>query len=319
MAASLSVSSPALQVPGSSLQVTVMVAVSALASGAVPSSSAASSRCEVFIGWLQSLKREHRRPVIPAPAPHSAPAPSNAVCGLHVHQTGVFKATQGHHAALPHLAQHAAIGVGNLRTIGQRLALGITGVDQPQAIVAGLEADLDDAAGAGCHALRAGLHFHVQRQIGGVQLHLVPAVRAGVRQHGIAVTGHRNAAAAAHLRALCAQRFHQCEALAQRRAEVDAAPVQHHAAGDTGIEAAAAVGMAVAGAEIGAAALVAGVGVVATAALAAIARQAVGQRALFAQVPVDAQLLLAAQAAVVVGGGGARRVGTAAQRYAQHE
>ncbi|KAG1241025.1 hypothetical protein G6F68_017091 [Rhizopus microsporus] len=138
-------------------------------------------------------------------------------------------------------------------------------------------------------------------------------------QHGIAVTGHRNAAAAAHLRALCAQRFHQCEALAQRRAEVDAAPVQHHAAGDTGIEAAAAVGMAVAGAEIGAAALVAGVGVVATAALAAIARQAVGQRALFAQVPVDAQLLLAAQAAVVVGGGGARRVGTAAQRYDQHE
>ncbi|KAG1434595.1 hypothetical protein G6F55_014511 [Rhizopus delemar] len=77
--------------------------------------------------------------------------------------------------------------------------------------------------------------------------------------------------------------------------------------------------MAVAGAEIGAAALVAGVGVVATAALAAIARQAVGQRALFAQGPVDAQLLLAAQAAVGVGGGGARRVGTAAQRYAQHE
>src|SRR5262249_24950815 len=159
----------------------------------------------------------------------------------------------------------------------QRLPVGIAGVDQPQAIITGLEADLDDAASTGRHTLQAGLHFHFQRQIGGVQLHLVPAVRTGIGQYGIAVAGHRNTAATAHLCRLRALRFHQREALAQRGAEVYAARVQYHAAGSAGIEAGTAVCAAVTSAEIGTAALVTGVGVVAAAALPTIAGQAVGQ------------------------------------------
>ncbi len=241
---------------------------------------------------------------------------------LHRQRAAVGDAAHVQSAGLAHHAHALALGVVDIGAEGQGLAIGLVGLDQHGAAAFGFVLDRHHGAAAWRHVLGGALQFHVDGNVGRIQLHRIETIRLQVRHHGVPAAIHLDIVRSAiDNRACRVGRVDDADGIGDRLRQRHAPRVHHDATGHAERGRAIAAALRVAARKCGQRRVVLRIRVAAYAVL-LVVRGRDGVRTLRsrAELPVQADQFAAAAVAVVNQGGVERwRAHGAAQRNGSTE